>query len=201
MQNATYILNNLGRTLSDTRPHKFNDKLSRSFSIRYFIHVVGDLHQPLHATTYFSNKFNEGDRGGNSWLVTYPSNKDITNLHALWDACVDQYGSIWTPISNTDWTNLKTIVKKLSDEQPRNKFTSRLSMHSYYDWAKESHQIAIDHVYKGITPGSTPSADYIRQGRIAINEQLAVGGYRLVDKIVDLYKNIKMDEEAIPESY
>lgn len=202
LQNATYILGNLARTLSDTRAHKFNDKLSRSFSLRYFIHVVGDIHQPLHATTYFSNKFEDGDRGGNSWKVNYPANKEITNLHALWDACVDQYGSIWTPISNSDWTTLRTVVKKLTDDLPRDKFSQRLSMYKYDDWAKESHQIAIDHVYKGITPDSTPSADYIKQGRTAINDQLVVGGYRLTDRLVYLYQNIKLEDiEVVPESY
>ena len=58
--------------------------------------------------------------------------------------------------------------------------------------------MAKEFVYNGIKPGDKPSDEYIKRGRVAINEQLAVGGYRLVDKIVDLYKNIKDD---IQESY
>lgn len=123
LQNATYVLTQISNTLKDTRSHKFDDKLSRSFSLRYLIHIIGDIHQPLHGTTYFSNQFPDGDRGGNSWKVTYPANPDITNLHALWDACVDQYGSLWTPLPQSDYTLLRTIVRNLMDAQPRSKFT------------------------------------------------------------------------------
>lgn len=42
--NATWVITQLTNTLKDSRFHKFNDKASRSFSLRYLIHVVGDIH-------------------------------------------------------------------------------------------------------------------------------------------------------------
>jgi hypothetical protein len=45
-------------------------------ALRFVAHLVGDIHQPLHAG------FDE-DRGGNSVDVTFNGRK--TNLHALWD--------------------------------------------------------------------------------------------------------------------
>ena len=86
-ENATWALNQSKRTLSDTKSHSMDDGLSRSFMLRYLIHNVGDIHQPLHGAAYYSDKFPKGDRGGNSWKVTY--NKEINNLHKLWDSCVD----------------------------------------------------------------------------------------------------------------
>ena len=86
-ENATWALNQSKRTLSDTKNHGMDDGLSRSFMLRYLIHNVGDIHQPLHGAAYYSDKFPKGDRGGNSWKVTY--NKEINNLHKLWDSCVD----------------------------------------------------------------------------------------------------------------
>jgi hypothetical protein len=71
------------------------------------------------------------------------------------------------------------------------KIAKRLSVTKFADWAAESHDIARDYVYDGITPGGTPSAEYMERGRAMINEQLAVAGYRLADTIASTYKNRK----------
>src|SRR5260221_8184569 len=57
-------------------------------ALRFLIHIVGDLHQPLHSTS-------NGDRGGNCVPVTYfgqepqqnPNGADYSpNLHGIWDS-------------------------------------------------------------------------------------------------------------------
>lgn len=168
-ENATWALNQSKRTLSDTRKHSMDDGLSRSFMLRYLIHVVGDIHQPLHGAAYYSDKFPKGDRGGNSWKVTY--NKEIDNLHKLWDSCVDQYGSIWTPISDHYWETLEGFAKDLTQQYPRDhsEIKSKVSDLKFENWAKESHKFAEDYVYDGIEPSSTPSPEYIERGREKIN--------------------------------
>ena len=55
----------------------------RALYLRILIHVVGDIHQPLHAITRFSQKHPEGDRGGNLWYLK--PNPIATNLHAYRD--------------------------------------------------------------------------------------------------------------------
>jgi hypothetical protein len=51
-------------------------------ALRFIVHIVGDLHQPLHAGK-------PGDRGGNDVKVTWFGRP--TNLHAVWDsALVDE---------------------------------------------------------------------------------------------------------------
>jgi hypothetical protein len=66
------------------------DPLKRAEAIRYLIHFVGDIHQPLHV-------INNGDNGGNCVPVTYlhhepllnpqhPEREDYSpNLHQIWD--------------------------------------------------------------------------------------------------------------------
>ncbi|MDF0528711.1 S1/P1 nuclease [Tsukamurella sp. 8F] len=49
----------------------------RSDALKYVVHFVGDIEQPLHAGY-------AKDRGGNSIPVTYQGK--TTNLHALWDS-------------------------------------------------------------------------------------------------------------------
>lgn len=60
----------------------------RARALRFVVHLVADLHQPLHATT-------NGDRGGNCLPVTYLGERPRAdrrgerwepNLHGVWDA-------------------------------------------------------------------------------------------------------------------
>lgn len=49
----------------------------RATALRFFVHFVADVHQPLHVGR-------AGDRGGNEVAVRW--GKQRTNLHAFWDA-------------------------------------------------------------------------------------------------------------------
>lgn len=83
----TAALDDQIKVLKDTHA----DPKLRSAALRYIIHLVGDLHQPLHCTT-------NGDRGGNCVPLTFfktkpKPNTDTTtdtddyapNLHGIWD--------------------------------------------------------------------------------------------------------------------
>jgi hypothetical protein len=53
----------------------------KAVAYSWIMHLVGDLHQPLHATALYSvEKFAKGDQGGNKIRVTQGR-----NLHSLWD--------------------------------------------------------------------------------------------------------------------
>ena len=81
--NVTWAIDQIIKTLTDHRHPKFDNTLSRSFSWRYLIHIVGDIHQPLHATDMYSQKFTKGDLGGNLFKIKFSNNTQIDNLHAL----------------------------------------------------------------------------------------------------------------------
>ena len=49
----------------------------KKLALRFAIHIIGDLHQPLHAG-------NGTDKGGNDVKVTFFSEQ--TNLHSVWDS-------------------------------------------------------------------------------------------------------------------
>jgi hypothetical protein len=51
----------------------------RAQALRFLVHFVGDIHQPLHASY-------RPDRGGNQFQVRYHGQG--TNLHAIWDSRV-----------------------------------------------------------------------------------------------------------------
>ena len=66
-----------------------------SFMLRLFLHIVGDIHQPLHCSNGFFNDSTfgdlpHGDFGGNLIKVN-TSFGSIRNLHGLWDAAGSLY--------------------------------------------------------------------------------------------------------------
>ena len=114
----------------------------RADALRFLIHFIGDLHQPLHATT-------NDDRGGNCVPVTFfgnpptkpnPATEDYRpNLHGIWD----------TDILERFETG-KT-VQQIAEEL-ESKFKSQISAWESRPidpiaWAWESHQIAEDVTY------------------------------------------------------
>lgn len=62
----------------------------KSYDMVWLMHLVGDIHQPLHATGRFSKDLPDGDSGGNFVLLNSPGCKDnpATELHALWDNAI-----------------------------------------------------------------------------------------------------------------
>jgi len=54
----------------------------KSYDLVWLLHLVGDVHQPLHATTRVSEADPKGDAGGN--FVKLVGDAD-SNLHAYWD--------------------------------------------------------------------------------------------------------------------
>lgn len=155
-----------------------------SYQLRCLIHYLGDIHQPLHATTMFSQKFPKGDRGGNSFKL---QRKDgISELHALWDSVVTEYANDWAePLSSDSWTAVGEASTKIRNINPRGRLflTSKDPNH----WADESFEISKAFVYKNIEEHTWPSASYIETGKKIAEQRLAYGGYRLADLLVELW--------------
>lgn len=61
----------------------------RAYNLSWIIHVVGDLHQPMHGTSRSATTHPNGDAGGNGvWVVLRGYERDSINLHAVWDGWV-----------------------------------------------------------------------------------------------------------------
>ena len=55
----------------------------RAVALAWVEHLVGDIHQPLHATSMYSVDHLNGDKGGNDDAVRVEGG--VINLHAFWD--------------------------------------------------------------------------------------------------------------------
>jgi len=63
----------------------------KSYDLVWLMHMVGDVHQPLHNASRFSADLPQGDAGGNFVLIGPPPCKNdtaATELHALWDGAI-----------------------------------------------------------------------------------------------------------------
>jgi hypothetical protein len=60
----------------------------KSYDLVWLMHMVGDAHQPLHASDRFSQDLPQGDAGGNFVLILSSAcgtPQQSRDLHALWD--------------------------------------------------------------------------------------------------------------------
>ena len=57
---APWAIVHFGHVLGDAKA----DHTARVEALKWVLHFVGDLHQPLHATNLFSSRWPQGDRGG-----------------------------------------------------------------------------------------------------------------------------------------
>ena len=67
----------------DMLANKRESNRRKNEALKWVVHLVGDVHQPLHAA-------NHGDRGGNTVQVSFFGERDnppygTMNLHAVWD--------------------------------------------------------------------------------------------------------------------
>ncbi|MGH7523984.1 MAG: S1/P1 nuclease [Gemmatimonadales bacterium] len=132
----------------------------RAIALKWVVHLVGDIHQPLHAGE-------RGDRGGNDVKVTF--NGRSTNLHALWDSgLLLSYGQ----------TEEDLVHEILTAIAPRHDL-ARLTATTPVQWANESHDIARDFVYRDLPASLDITPEYAAAARPIIQAQLLRAGVRL----------------------
>jgi hypothetical protein len=59
-------------------------------TLGFLYHLVGDVHQPLHAATRYSAARPDGDAGGNGFRIQLPPDNRNSSLHFFWDAAALQ---------------------------------------------------------------------------------------------------------------
>ena len=150
------------RVLANTN----GDMRKRQKALKYLIHFVGDLHQPLHAGE-------NDDHGGNDVEVEFlgetidPYSHKPWNLHRVWDSGI-------LDVRDGDAHQYSERLNTWLKSQPAGAFQDG----SVVDWAMESHDIARDHVY--VLPEDRKLGDdYYRTNLPVVDQQLAKAGVRL----------------------
>jgi hypothetical protein len=171
-------------------------KYSRTNALKFIIHIVGDLHQPLHTV--------REETGGNFFFVKYGGAASGTlldcynpdsgenfpilqeKLHKIWDTCIltEQLRS----------TNVTKYARNLNNDISGQEKTG-YEDGTPTDWLLETHQIAIDNAYKGLPAGkktgknryTTIPAGYYEASRPPVETQLKRAGIRLSKILNDIF--------------
>jgi len=176
-----WAINSAQTTIYSTK----STDLDKSRQIRFMIHFVGDIHQPLHAAALFSDQFPNGDMGGNLYPIVLPGSDQYTNeLHAVCDAGAGQWiDDIVRPINSTGKTWLDDFSKKVMTAFPKDdpSIAPLIKEYNTSTWANESNAIANDVAYTAPQAPTVIPQSYIDNAQTVCQKQIAVGGYRLAD--------------------
>lgn len=140
-------------------------KENKLLYLRMLIHIIEDVHQPMHTA-------HTDDKGGNDFKVSWFSAS--TNLHAVWDSqLIDfqqlSYTEYATAINHSTWAQRQAWQKEPISE-----------------WLFESNQIA-EKLYTEIKPGDTLNYKYNFSHIDIVNQQLLKAGVRLAGVLNELF--------------
>ena len=172
-----------GKTYDEVEPSKYGDlvigvrtcitnikeegttKEEKAFYLKMLVHLIGDLHQPMHVGRL-------GDKGGNDIQVQWFN--ESSNLHRVWDSdLINQNGMSYTEMSAA-LPHLNKIQKEA------------IQQGDLLDWVEESHLMA-DKLYDSVEVGEKL---YYRYGYVwwpTVEIQLHKGGLRLAKVLNDLF--------------
>lgn len=147
--------------------------LEKNEALKWLVHLVGDIHQPLHTAS-------NNDSGGNGVNVALLGikTKGRQTLHKVWDTALVKEVLKSGPITAT--------------------LTSSFAPQSVNTWLQESHQLAVDVAY-GKLPGfqcGAPQSDqivvldknYQAEAETVIKTQLQLAGLRLAATLNAVFK-------------
>lgn len=166
VEKAGNVLTAIDAQIKALKSRKLN-KEAEALSLKMLIHLIGDLHCPMHMGHY-------SDRGGNNWQVQFFQKG--TNLHYVWDSGVIERAHNWT---YTEWV--------LQLDRLSRKEAAALCKGSHTDWGKKTFQIT-KQIYAGTKVGSNLSYDYVTYWAPIAEQQLLLGGLRLAHTLNEIYK-------------
>lgn len=117
---------------------------NRAVRVCWLFHLIGDLHQPLHAVALVDEKLfpegDHGDQGGNLLAIRADANAKPQRLHAYWDGILG-YDSRFSSVC--DFADLLSRDPTLATDK-----LEELAAHKQpRDWAAESFAAAKTHAY------------------------------------------------------
>jgi hypothetical protein len=143
-----------------------NDSI-KTFYLKVLIHVVGDMHCPMHAGRL-------SDRGGNQHPIIWFGRE--TNIHSLWDTHLIESARLW---SYSEWA-----VNLMAGLKPAD--IAEMQSGTPKEWLLHTVELA-DYLYK-ITPQNQDNRYiYIYKYAYILDEQLTGAGYRLAHLINTLF--------------
>ncbi|MGB5498312.1 MAG: S1/P1 nuclease [Maribacter sp.] len=143
-----------------------NTKEDRVFYLKMLVHLIGDLHQPMHVGRV-------EDKGGNDIQVQWFGNG--SNLHRVWDSnMINDYGLSYTELANS--------LPELDKKEKR-----AIQTGTVLDWVEESQEVP-NKLYTSVEVGEKLAYNYSYTWWGTVENQLQKGGLRLAKVLNALFK-------------
>ncbi|WP_197525851.1 S1/P1 nuclease [Pseudobythopirellula maris] len=179
-QNVVQAIGNSLRIIDDPA----TDRQAKAVSLCWFLHLAGDVHQPLHSSALYSvGRFPAGDRGGNS----IPVRGHGGDLHALWDRAI-------LP-RRTDFNRVRKEALDLVQEHAESGKAAAAELEPK-QWAVDSWRLARAMVYTDAVLAPITAADgsprlhklelptkYLRDAGITSKHRAVQAGYRIAETL------------------
>jgi hypothetical protein len=136
-------------------------------ALKFVVHLVGDLHQPLHCSDNM-------DRGGNDVVVRWFGKS--TDLHAIWDSAIIERAAETADVFAGE------LINKI-DRMDATRIAS-IQSGTLSDWVVTSHALARTHAYR-IPRNHRLSQAYYEANVDTVDDQLINGGLRLAKILND----------------
>jgi hypothetical protein len=142
-------------------------KEERIQALKFLVHMIGDIHQPLHAGK-------RDDLGGNRVSVHWFRSVEATNLHTVWDDLIIEQEKL----SFTEWTRFldHPTAAELKEWQGSN----------YTAWMEESYKLR-DRCYD-FKPELPLSYDYVYKSLPIVKQRLLQAGVRLAGTLNGIFR-------------
>ena len=137
------------KDLADTR----KSPEDRLLALKFLLHLVGDIHQPLHATSRTEPGADHSDRGANCVGILRGNAHNPQRLHSYWDTELVQQALKKDPDQAAH--GLMALVNEHKDDW---------SGGSPIDWAKDSYALAHSSAYKGVIDTPPVQTDFMFRG-------------------------------------
>jgi hypothetical protein len=140
---------------------------ARRDALRFVMHFVGDLHQPLHAGR-------PEDLGGNQIKVDFfgdaGSAQRRNNLHSVWDGQILHR-------ANQNWPDAVTFLNSQITADDLQQWQNL----DVIGWTNESYRVCEDYVYRTLPAGAVIRNAYYQPALGFVEVQLQKGGVRLAN--------------------
>jgi S1/P1 Nuclease len=161
----------------------------RAMGVAWMIHLVGDIHQPLHTSGRVTATEQNGDVGGNTFFVgpaKIVDGKNLTpKLHGYWDNIVDSADPRLPDEKFNEY--IARLTTKFQADFPKSHFQN-LEPGQFDNWAIESLRNAQRSAYpKTLKRGQVPNSQYKASTFKVAEESIAEAGYRLADLLESIF--------------
>lgn len=147
---------------------------AKAIALCWILHLVGDMHQPLHTVALFSRAYYpEGDRGGNSINIAW--DPEPSNLHAIWDGMPNRFEDLVPGDLTLDLLRSDVVTESSIDFWP----LRHLQLAKVFVYTEDVKKQLLDGLKEAEFPDVELSEFYLSSGALLAKEQVIVAGHRI----------------------